>query len=62
MEELMSGEVARLLSVHPDTVARWAKSGRLSCRVNTNGFMMFKTRDVEAFQKEREVRDEKVPA
>ena len=53
MEEMLSGEVARRLGVHPITVTRMAADGRLKFRLNDHGWKLFKDSDVEVIAKQR---------
>lgn len=53
MQEMLSGEVAKLLGVHPITVTRMAETGKLKFRLNTHGWKLFKSIDVERIRKER---------
>ena len=50
-ELLTRSEVARILGVSPTTVTRWAREGRLACRVTLGGHHRFERSLVE------EVRD-----
>lgn len=53
MEEMLSGEVARLLSVHPITVTRMAEAGKLKYRLNSYGWKLFRREDVEKIKRAR---------
>jgi excisionase family DNA binding protein len=44
---LTRSEVARLLGVSPTTVTRWAREGRLACRVTLGGHHRFSRSLVE---------------
>jgi excisionase family DNA binding protein len=47
---LTSGQVARLLNIHINTLRRWANSGVLPCyRVGPRGDRRFMERDIECF-------------
>jgi excisionase family DNA binding protein len=50
-ELLTRSEVARILGVSPTTVTRWAREGRLACRLTLGGHHRFERSLVE------EVRD-----
>ncbi len=54
MEELLSGEVAKMLGVHPITVTRMAESGKLKYRLNQHGWKLFKTKDIKELLKDRQ--------
>lgn len=45
---LSTGDVARLLGVNIDTVARWANAGKLPCLRTPGGFRKFRPEDVDA--------------
>jgi len=52
---LTTGDVARLLGVHINTVRRWRSKGILkSYRINPRGDRRFRREDVDGFLKERE--------
>jgi len=53
VSELLSGEVSQRLGVHPDTVNRWAKIGKLKCRLNNHGWRVFNAKAVAEFEKAR---------
>jgi excisionase family DNA binding protein len=44
---LTRSEVARILGVSPTTVTRWAREGRLACRVTLGGHHRFERSLVE---------------
>jgi excisionase family DNA binding protein len=46
-ELLTRSEVARILGVSPTTVTRWAREGRLACRVTLGGHHRFERSLVE---------------
>ena len=50
MEEIMTGDVARMFNVHPRTVKRWCDAGRLEFHTNGYGWRFFHLRDIEAFR------------
>lgn len=43
-------EAARILRVSPTTVTRWAREGRLACRVTLGGHHRFERRFVESIR------------
>lgn len=51
-EYMPPGEVARLLSVSPKTVNRWASEGRLRCIKTLGGHRRFLRSDVERIRRE----------
>lgn len=53
-QEILSGEAARILGVHPLTITRMAESGRLKFRTNIYGWRLFSKEDVEKLSHERE--------
>jgi hypothetical protein len=53
MDELLSGEAARRLRVHPITISRMAASGRLKFRLNDHGWKLFNASEIEAMAKKR---------
>ena len=53
-QEMLSGEVARLLKVHPITVTRMAESGKLRFRLNCYRWKLFRADDVKRIKHERE--------
>lgn len=46
-----SGEVAELFNVHPKTISRWAKDGRLASFRTLGGHRRFRVEDVAALLK-----------
>lgn len=52
-QEILSGEAARILKVHPLTVVRMAETGRLKFRKNIYGWRLFSKLEVEKLSKER---------
>ncbi|MBN9374602.1 MAG: helix-turn-helix domain-containing protein [Cellulomonas sp.] len=47
-DELLSvGEAAELLAVHPDTLKRWERAGRIEALRTPTGHRRFRRRDVE---------------
>jgi excisionase family DNA binding protein len=46
-EYLTRSEVARLLGVSPNTVARWARSGMITCQMTLGGHRRFERRVIE---------------
>jgi excisionase family DNA binding protein len=44
---LTTSEVARLLGVSPNTVTRWAREGRLPCRLTLGGHHRFERPVIE---------------
>ena len=44
---LTTSEVARLLGVSPNTVTRWAREGRLPCRLTLGGHHRFERQVIE---------------
>ena len=56
MDELLSGEVAKRLGVHPITVTRLAQTGKLRYRVNAHGWKLFREADVNAVARDRSKR------
>jgi predicted site-specific integrase-resolvase len=53
IREMLSGEVARYLNVHPITITRMAEAGRLKFRLNQHGWKVFKSDEVEQMAKKR---------
>ncbi len=51
---LLTSEVARLLSVTPETVRRWERTGSLSARKTATGVRLFDLGEVERFTRRRE--------
>jgi len=49
-EFLTRSEVARILGVSPTTVTRWAREGRLACRVTLGGHHRFERSVVESIR------------
>jgi excisionase family DNA binding protein len=50
---LTTGEAARLLGLHPNTVRRWTRKGLLAAyRVTPRGDRRFQRKDIDAFLKE----------
>jgi len=45
---LTRARVAELLGVSPNTVARWARSGRIPCQKTLGGHRRFEQGDIEA--------------
>ncbi|MBA7647509.1 hypothetical protein ES703_55281 [subsurface metagenome] len=53
---LTTGEIARLLSVHPSTVRRWSDRGKIKAyRIGARGERRFRKDDVAVFFLERTV-------
>ena len=48
VDYLTPGQAARLLSVSPKTVTRWATEGRIPCMVTLGGHRRFSLEDVQA--------------
>ena len=44
---LTTSEVSRLLGVSPNTVTRWAREGRLPCRLTLGGHHRFERRVID---------------
>jgi len=44
---MTTSEVSRLLGVSPNTVTRWAREGRLPCRLTLGGHHRFERRVIE---------------
>ena len=44
---LTTSEVSRLLGVSPNTVTRWAREGRLPCRLTLGGHHRFERQVIE---------------
>ena len=44
---LSTSEVSRLLGVSPNTVTRWAREGRLPCRLTLGGHHRFERQVIE---------------
>jgi excisionase family DNA binding protein len=55
---LLTNEVARLLSVSPDTVRLWERVGRLPAHKTEGGVRLFDRQTVERFALERKGRRE----
>lgn len=54
-EWLTVGDLAKLLTVHPDTIRRWAKSGRIKSRRHPiNNYRLFLISDLMSIEKENE--------
>jgi len=53
---LLTGQVARILDISPESVRLWERSGRLPALKTEKGVRLFDRRDVEAFKREREAR------
>lgn len=49
---LTVGDIARMLQVHPKTVARWARRGQLVAMVTPGGHRRFPLAEVMAFLRE----------
>jgi len=49
-ELLTRSGVARLLSVSPTTVTRWAREGRIACRVTLGGHHRFERSIIEGIR------------
>jgi len=47
---MTTSEVSRLLSVSPNTVTRWAREGRLPCRLTLGGHHRFERRVIEGIR------------
>jgi len=47
-EYLSTGEAAELLGVHPDTLRRWERAGRVKAVRTPTGQRRFKRADIEA--------------
>jgi excisionase family DNA binding protein len=47
---LTTSEVSRLLGVSPNTVTRWAREGRLPCRLTLGGHHRFERRVIEGIR------------
>jgi predicted site-specific integrase-resolvase len=45
---------AKMLGAHPNSIRRWANSGRLRCFLDCNGWRKFKMQDVLRFKNELE--------
>lgn len=50
---LLTGDVARILEVSPDTVRLWERQGRLPALRTVRGVRLFDRRDVERLATER---------
>ena len=46
--------VAKILGKHPNSIRRWANSGRLRCFLDVNGWRKFKIEDILRFKDELE--------
>ena len=54
---LTTGEVARILGVHPSTVRRWSDLGRIRCRRSgPRGERRFRREDIAVFYLDRALR------
>lgn len=54
-EWLTVTEIAKTFSVHPDTIRRWAKAGRINCiRHPINNYRLFLLSDLKSKEKENE--------
>lgn len=59
-EELLTpGEVARMFSVDPKTVTRWAKAGKLTAIRTLGGHRRYRATEVEALTRFDDGEDEK---
>lgn len=47
---LTTSEVSRLLGVSPNTVTRWAREGRLPCRLTLGGHHRFERHVIEGIR------------
>ncbi len=47
---LTTSEVSRLLGVSPNTVTRWAREGRLPCRLTLGGHHRFEREVIEGIR------------
>jgi len=47
---LTTSEVSRLLGVSPNTVTRWAREGRLPCRLTLGGHHRFERQAIEGIR------------
>ena len=47
---MTTSEVSRLLSVSPNTVTRWAREGRLPCRLTLGGHHRFERQVIEGIR------------
>jgi len=47
---LTTSEVSRLLGVSPNTVTRWAREGRLPCRLTLGGHHRFERQVIEGIR------------
>jgi excisionase family DNA binding protein len=47
---LTTSEVSHLLGVSPNTVTRWAREGRLPCRLTLGGHHRFERRVIEGIR------------
>lgn len=45
---------AKVLGAHPNSIRRWANSGRLRCFLDVNGWRKFKIEDIRKFKDELE--------
>ena len=45
---------AKVLGAHPNSIRRWANSGRLRCFLDVNGWRKFKMEDILKFKNELE--------
>jgi excisionase family DNA binding protein len=47
---MATSEVSRLLGVSPNTVTRWAREGRLPCRLTLGGHHRFERQVIEGIR------------
>ncbi len=59
---LLTGDVARLLDVSPETVRFWERTGSLTATKTQRGTRIFKYQDVMRLAAEREARSAARPA
>lgn len=50
LDVLTTSEVSRLMGVSPNTVTRWAREGRLPCRLTLGGHHRFERHVIEELQ------------
>jgi len=50
-KELMTSEVARQFNVHPDTIIRWGRIGKIPFKLNAYGWRFFKESDVQRLKR-----------
>ena len=55
---LTTNDVAKLLSVAPDTVRFYERTGRLAALRTTSGVRLFRAEDVEEFKAKRSATDD----